>query len=283
MKQLFTRWALSISLLIVTAHSSFAFTTETLQVPSAAMKKDVPVVALLPDAYRSGTQSFPVLYLLHGAGGNAKSWARGTAIGELADFHGFIVICPDGGKTSWFLDSPIDPSYQYETFTSTELVEYIDGRYRTRASKQFRAIAGNSMGGHGALFLAIRHPEVFGVAVAMSGGFDLRAFPDRWDIKKRLGPIQENPKLWEELSVVTQAQNLKPSAIAISFECGVDDFFISNNRVLHQELLDAKIEHEYTERPGIHGWVYWKENLPYQMMFIARKFRQAEAAAGKNN
>ncbi|MEN6626156.1 MAG: alpha/beta hydrolase family protein [Candidatus Sumerlaeia bacterium] len=262
--------------LLAAANLASAYTTDTLQVPSAKMNKDVPVIVLLPNSYQSGSGTFPVWYMLHGAGDDATAWPRKTAIGQMADIYGFIVVCPDAGTTSWYFDSPIDPAYQYETFVSSELVGYIDGHYRTRLGAAFRAIGGNSMGGHGALFLSIRHPDVFGVAVGFSGGYDLTPFPKNWDIAMRIGAYKSHKKLWKELSVVTQAKKLANNRIAISFECGVDDFFIKNNRELHQILLKNKIDHEYTERPGIHGWVYWRPNLQYQALFVAKQFEKAE-------
>ncbi|MCE5229968.1 esterase family protein [bacterium] len=272
MKQWFVRWAVAC-LFCAAASMASAFTTETLQVPSLKMKKTIPATVVLPNSYKAGNQNFPVLYLLHGAGDNNNSWVEKTPIGELADIYQFLVVCPDAGKTSWYFDTD-DPNYQYETFTSLELVKYIDAHYRTRANRGSRALCGNSMGGHGALFLAIRHSNVFGIAVGMSGGYDLRPFSTQWDINKRIGAFQQHPDRWEQLSVVTVAKSLKNRQIAISFECGVGDFFIDNNRALHNLLLDMKVDHDYTERPGVHGWVYWRPNIQYQALFIHNRFEE---------
>ena len=100
----------------------------------------------------------------------------------MADTYGVIIVMPDGGFDSWYYDSPVEPTYRYETFVARELVEYIDSHYRTKAEPSARAIAGLSMGGHGALYLAIRHQNVFGAAGSLSGGVDIRPFPDNWNI-----------------------------------------------------------------------------------------------------
>lgn len=271
------RWIWSICLLGALASAASAFTTDTLLVPASKMKKNVAVTVILPNSYKAGGQSFPVLYLLHGASDNNNTWLVRTPIGELVDIHQFIVVCPDAGM-SWYFDSPDDPNSQYETFVSSDLVKYIDGHYRTRADRGSRATLGNSMGGHGALFLGIRHSNVFGVAAGMSGGYDLRPFTTKWDIAKRIGTFQAYPDRWEQLSIVNVARSLKNRQIALSFECGVGDFFIDNNRALHNLLLEMKIDHDYTERPGVHGWVYWRPNLKYQCQFISERFK--EAAAG---
>ena len=89
-----------------------------------------------------------------------------------------IFVCPNG-ENSWYWDSPLNKDSQFETFVSRELVSYVDGHYRTLPSREKRAITGLSMGGHGALWLAIRHQDVFGAAGSTSGGLDIRPFPDK--------------------------------------------------------------------------------------------------------
>jgi S-formylglutathione hydrolase FrmB len=265
-----------LSIFIGSAYSAQAFKAEPLQVPSAAMGRSIPIEVILPDSYQAGQNSFPVLYLLHGAGDNETKWLNSTSIGALADEYGIIVVCPSA-ELSWYFDSPVDPKIKYETFTSTELVKYIDGQFRTRADRKFRAIAGNSMGGHGALFLAIRHKDVFSIAVSLSGGVDFRPFPDNWNLKNLLGTIQDQPDRWNDLVVVNQAKSLKDGELALAIDCGTSDFFINVNRALHQELLDLKISHDYSERPGSHGWVYWSNAIKFQMLFISEHFHAAGA------
>jgi S-formylglutathione hydrolase FrmB len=250
-------------------------TVEEILIPTAMRENSLPATIVLPSTYAEHPdRAFPVLYLLHGAGGTHDKWVAATEIEELAEELEMLVVCPDGGSTSWYFDSPIDPSYQFETFIAEELVAHIDANYRTRANAKSRAIAGLSMGGHGALFLGIRHSDVFATAVVLSGGVDIRPFPDNWDIAKRLGSIEEAPEVWEELTAINQARSLQPGQLALSIDCGVGDFFIDANRALHELLLEMKIEHDYTERPGGHRWEYWSRCLPYQMIFISEQFER---------
>lgn len=242
-------------------------------VPTAMRDEDLPALVVLPSAYTvQPDRAFPTLYLLHGAGGTHRSWVDATDVEALAEQHEVIVVCPDGGRTSWYFDSPLDPRYQFETFTAQELVAHIDANFRTRRDRNARAIGGLSMGGHGALFLAIRHSDVFGTALVMSGGVDIRPFAGNWDIAKRIGSIEAAPKLWDELTVIHQARNLQPGRLAISIDCGVDDFFLGVNRALHTQLVEAQIPHDYTERPGGHTWGYWERSLPYQVLFASEQF-----------
>jgi len=255
--------------LLLGAVSSWSAAVSTIAIPSGGMKKDIPVTVILPDASQKQGAYFPVLYLLHGYSDNNGRWVERTSIRDLAEQYGVIVVCPDGGFSSWYFDSPEDPTFRYETFVSKELVDAIDKRFPTLPQRDSRAIAGLSMGGHGALFLAFRHPDIYGAAVSFSGGVDLRPFPNNWDILKRLGSIQDHPDRWKDYSVITLAENVVPGQLAISIDCGEQDFFITVNRNLHNLLLARKVPHDYSERPGGHDWSYWANAIKYQMLFVS--------------
>jgi S-formylglutathione hydrolase FrmB len=109
----------------------------------------------------------------------------------------------------------------------------------------------------------------------MSGGVDIRPFPGRWDIKKRIGPIEENPERWEALTVINLADSISDGEIAISIDCGTGDFFLEANRALHEKLIRKKVSHEYAERPGRHNWFYWNRSLAEQMVFFNKIFLRA--------
>jgi S-formylglutathione hydrolase FrmB len=253
-------------------HAAAAFTVENVEVPSAGMKRSLPAVVIRPDGDPQTPR--PVLYLLHGFGDNVTFWLRNTTVGELADRHQMLVVCPFGER-SWYFDSPERPELKFETYMASELVAFIDGKYRTIRSPGGRATAGFSMGGHGAMFLAIRHRDVFGATAPMGGGVDFRPFPENWELRQLLGTREAQPKRWEEYTVLGQAKSLKSGELAISIDCGVDDFFIGVNRALHAELLARKIAHVYTERPGMHTGGYCRDALPSQMLFLAEFFKAA--------
>lgn len=245
----------------------------TIAIPSKAMNRDVPATVLLPDSYKDGSDRYPVLYLLHGAGGTHASWANVAKRHQLADQYNLIIVSPDASPTSWYFDSPIDPEFQFETHVAKEVVSYIDRNYRTRANRQNRALCGNSMGGHGALFLAIRHKETFATTVALSAGVDIRPFPNNWNIKERIGSIEEHPENWETLTVINQIKTLKNGELAIVLDCGDGDFFLTVNQALHHQLTEDGIDHHYEENPGNHNWDYWNLAIQRQMPFIMEQFK----------
>lgn len=264
-----------VLVLIFSFEGVWAGKVDTVQVFSASMHKNVPCVVIRPDAYRHKRQHFPVVYLLHGYSGNYRDWiTKVPVLKQYVDRYQLIIVCPDGAYGSWYLDSPVDSSFRYETFTAKELVSYVDTHYHTIPDRMHRAITGLSMGGHGAMFLALRHKDEYGAVGSMSGGVDIRPFPNNWDIKKRLGDIETHRDNWEKYTVINLADSLKDGELKIAFECGTKDFFLKVNRNLHKKLLDMGIAHDYTERPGVHNWAYWSNAIPYQLLFFHRFFEK---------
>jgi S-formylglutathione hydrolase FrmB len=277
-RQLKTWSALLIGVLFLAAAQ--AATVETRQIPSEAMHKAYPAIVAIPDGYAQSKTAYPVVYLLHGYSGNYEGWARLANLGDFADRYGVIIVSPDGAFDSWYFDIPADPACQFETYISKEVVGYIDQNFRTVAAPKGRAIAGLSMGGHGAMYLSMRHKDVFGAAGSMSGGLDIRPFPKNWNIAKHIGTEEENPAEWDKRTAINNIGDLKNGELALTFDCGVDDFFIKVNRAFHEELLKRGIAHDYTERPGAHTGVYWSNSIKYQMLFFHDFFvKGAQAAA----
>jgi S-formylglutathione hydrolase FrmB len=265
---------LLVSLLLAAAGGNCrAAKIDTVATFSKAMQKSIPAIVVTPDGY-SASKKYPVIYLLHGYGGDYTRLmsADGETICRTADESEVIIVLPDGGYGSWYFDVPNDSRWQYETYIARELVSWVDQNYSTRPSPKSRGITGLSMGGHGALFLAFRHPDVFGIAGSMSGGVDLRPFPLNWDLAKRLGSYAKNPEAWEKNSVINLIHLLVPNALKIIIDCGTEDFFYTVNLNLHQKLLENNIPHDFISRPGKHDSAYWKIAIRYQLLFITSNF-----------
>ena len=158
----------------------------------------------------------------------------------------------------------------------------------TLPERRFRAIAGLSMGGHGALYLALTHPATFGAASSLSGGVDLTVFPERWSKVRHLGPYAQDSTAWQVRSVLhlvrqrrapgaaTSGQDVDLSAWpALLVDCGTSDFFLDANRRLHAELTSRNLPHDYVERPGGHAWAYWTRALPFHLAFFREAFDRA--------
>jgi len=262
---------------------------DTIEVMSQAMGRNIKNVVVKPEVYYGKQRSherYPVLYLLHGADGCYSDWSKKADLPSLANQYKVIIVCPDG-QDSWYFDSPIDPKMQFETYVSKELVEFIDSHYRTIANRYMRAITGLSMGGHGALFLAFRHPDVFWSCGSMSGNMDITQFTDRWHIRARLGEYEQNPQRWSDHAVCNQLQRVKDSPLKpaqnILIDDGLNDIFIKNNIAIHDKMVEMGIDHDFTVRPGRHSWTYWVSSLDYHMLFFHKAFERGHALMNKQS
>jgi len=268
MKHLLTYLIFLLSILSVKASK-----VDTVSTYSPSMRKNIKAVVITPDAVKPA-EKLPVLYLLHGYSGNYADWiSKAKEVSDLADRYKLIIVCPDGNFSSWYFDSPADTTLKYETYLSSELISWIDTHYKTVNNKSGRAITGLSMGGHGALFLALRHQDVFGAAGSMSGDVDLRPFPLNWDLAKKLGSYAEFPERWESHSVINLTHLLTPKSLPLIIDCGSEDFFYPVNIKLHQKLLDNNIPHDFISRKGAHNWEYWSNAIHYQVLFFSKFFR----------
>ena len=254
------------------AFQVFAQKVDTINVFSPSMNRFVKNTVILPADYERSTD-IPVLYLLHGYGGDHNSWLQiKPNLPALATLYGMMIVCPDG-KNSWYWDSPQQAGVRYETFMAKELTDFIDKNYKTRKDRSGRAITGLSMGGHGGLWLGIRHQQVFGACGSTSGGVDIRPFPNNWEMEKSLGARATNPERWNTHTVINQIHLIKPD-LAILIDCGTEDFFYDVNESLHLEMLRRNIKHDYIIRPGAHDAKYWKNSIEYQLLFFSRFFRK---------
>lgn len=241
---------------------------DNISVYSESMDKSIQVKVIVPDKLKN----YPVVYLLHGYSGDAGSWLDiKPELLNYADKEGLIFVCPDG-ENSWYWDSQLIKKSQFETFVSKELVKHIDTQYKTFADRKFRAITGLSMGGHGAIWLAFRNPEVFGSVGSMSGGLDIRPFPSNWDMEKQIGSKSENPDAWENHTAINQIGKIKNGSLNIIICCGYDDFFFDVNNTFHQKLLQNNIMHDYIVRPGGHTSEYWNNAIDTQLLYFKKVF-----------
>jgi len=260
---------------------SYAAKVDSLEVASSAMNKTYKAAVVLPNSYAKSKTSFPVLYLLHGAYGHFGDWLKSTPnkdlVKNLADQYNMIIVMPEGETFSFYLDSPVNKESQFETFITQEVIQKVDKTYRTISNKNGRVITGLSMGGHGALYLSARHPELFCAAGSMSGAVDMGVMLNRdssAQVIKLMEPIfgdkSNDIKMYEQYAVLNMLDKIKANKLPLIIDCGVDDFLIEPNKELHRRLVYNKVEHDYTERPGAHTWEYWENALPYHVLFFSK-------------
>lgn len=261
---------------------------DTIAVYSPSMKKTLKAAISFPSGYEKGESRYPVVYLLHGGSGAFSDWHQKVTekgiVNQLAEEHKVLIVTPGVGPASYYYDSPLLDSVRYETYMIQELIPFIDKNYRTLAQKESRAITGLSMGGHGAITLAAKHPTLFIAAGSMSGvmnidtdlwkvGEDFRSLRKKGQIEM-LGAINYQGPLFNPYTAVGLVDQLKNQKVSLIIDCGVDDFLIETNRQMHSLLMEKKVAHEYIERPGAHTWNYWTEALPVQFFFLSKSLKR---------
>lgn len=260
---------------------------DTIEVYSQAMKKSLKAAIVKPKGYEHRQTAYPTVYLLHGGSGSFSDWhlkpTRENLLIDMANQYEVIIVTPGVGPSSYYYDSPLMDSVKYETYIINELIPYVDRIYNTLNKREARAITGLSMGGHGAMLLSAKHPELFIAAGSMSGVMNIDT--DLWKRdeefralrkeaqKAMLGDIEYKAP-FSEYTAVGLVDKMKENGIALLLDCGVDDFLLETNRQIHQLLLENETPHEYTERPGEHTWEYWTEALPFHMLFIHQVFEK---------
>lgn len=245
-------------------------------VPTSNLPVPAVVSVSVPDGYSDLTsKNYPVVYLLNGHGGDNNSWNSFSNLDSLATVYQVIFVCPSG-LNSWYFDSPVNSKMKMESYIVNDLVPWVDQNFSTIRDRSQRAITGLSMGGHGALWLAIRHSDIFGNAGSTSGGVDFRKWPDRWNLDEALGKYDSHAMNWNTHTVMSQVPMLTPGQINIIFDCGTEDFFFKVNKALDKALRARKIPHVFNTSKGAHTPSYWKKSIIPQLEFFSTKFKEAQ-------
>ena len=240
---------------------------------SAALDREMKYRILLPCGYQTGSGRFPVLYLLHGLYGDYLNWDTRTSLERYAQRYELIMVMPDAGD-SWYTNSATDPKDKFEDYIAKDLVAEIDGKFRTLRSRHARAIAGLSMGGYGALKIALRYHDDFAFAGSLSGALDA---PQDLGEKKPLFRDQLL-KVFGPPGSVVRADNILSSLLQsvspkdlpyLYLACGSGDDFLPVNRNFAAQLSSRGVPYEYHETAGGHAWDYWDRSVQDLLRAVA--------------
>jgi S-formylglutathione hydrolase FrmB len=234
-----------------------------------SIQKATSLCAILPN--KPGR--FPVLYLLHGLSDDHTMWHRRTRIEWYVRDLPLIVVCPDGHR-SWYCNQPWPGGMAYEDHIYKDVVGYVDQTFPTIPAARSRAIAGLSMGGFGAMMLAMRHPDVFRTAVSHSGAVQVTAknLANRPDLT---AIIDGSPKGAYDCFALARKLARSRKTLNLRLDCGTEDFLIEHNRAFHAHLGKLGVAHEYAEHPGTHDWDYWDAHIQETLQFVTRKVARA--------
>lgn len=265
---------------------------EGLSMSSSILGRDVNFAVYLPSDYQEGKRLYPVVYLLHGYTDNESGWIQFGEVNMAADraiaareIPPMIIIMPDA-KATWYMNNA-DGSEKFEDMFIKEFVPYIDKNYRTRASREFRGLAGLSMGGFGSLLYSLKYPDMFVACAAYSAAVwteeEVKAMPaGNLDglFEKLFGVTKEKSLLTDHYrtnSILDLASTLpkqQVEKVRFYIDCGDDDFLYKGNAALHVLLRDRQIKHEFRTRDGGHTWVYWRTGIIDGLKFIGESFHR---------
>ncbi|MGB9121226.1 MAG: alpha/beta hydrolase family protein [Candidatus Angelobacter sp.] len=244
---------------------------------SASLGRTMHYLILIPPDYSNGRR-LPVLYLLHGLYGDYKNWDTKTRLERIAAAYPFLIVTPDAND-SWYTNSATNPSDKFEDYIAKDLISEIDRKYRTIPQKDGRAVAGLSMGGYGAVKLALKYPQLFAFAGSLSGAFnaaqnldDLRpAF--RAKLLEVFGNAGSATRRDNDVFLLLKNSQDDPH---FYLACGTSDFFLETNRALAAHLSKQKIRYKYHETPGDHTWDYWDSELTPLLQAVERTFESTQ-------
>jgi len=247
--------------------------TQQRSFPSELLSRVMPYSVYVPPGYEAAPSArYPVLYMLHGLGGDYTEWAH---YGLLAEAHRlmqrgeippFLIVLPEGDRAYW-----VDHAYgglAWGSYVAREMVAEIDGRFRTQADRAHRAIGGVSMGAHGALQLALNFPGTFGIVGAHTPV--LRAYAEA-------PPYFGTPAYFAAHTPVSLVRRFPATArtLVIWIDIGLQDQWFPQAARFHAELLSLRVPHEWHIYPGGHTGTYWGAHIEDYLHFYGPALRRA--------
>jgi enterochelin esterase-like enzyme len=260
---------------------------DNLSLKSKILNMDRKFAIYLPPDYETSQRSYPVLYLLHGAGDDQTGWVQFGEVLNITDKSikdgaatPMIIVMPDANTGKRGYENDVTNKWRYEDFFFQELMPYIEKTYRVKTEKRYRAISGLSMGGGGTFTYALHHPELFSAACPLSAATGPLTVEEA---KTRL--IQANPQLTDSdisgyykrqsvLSLINNMPDSSKKAVRWYIDVGDDDFLYEGNNLVHTAMRKKDIPHEFRIRDGGHNWTYWRSSLVDVLEFVSKSFHQ---------
>jgi S-formylglutathione hydrolase FrmB len=238
---------------------------------SNVLAQKVTMNVILPDG---GEPPFAVFYLLHGLSDDYSIWLRRTSIERYVEGLPLIVVMPDGHR-GFYTDMHDGPPYGKHM--AEEIPAFVERTFPARRDRAGRCIGGLSMGGYGALRLALAHPDRYASVTSHSGAL----MAGRQEKPREGGPLSlaearrifgERPRgTHHDLVHLAERATVSGTPLpAIRIDCGREDFLLEDNRQFRGELERLGVAHEYEEFGGAHNWAYWDLHVQEALAFHAR-------------
>lgn len=232
---------------------------------SAALNRDMPYRVILPANIRQD-EKLPVVYLLHGGGGGYRDWSNYSDVAQFAA-SGLILVMPEG-NSSYYTNSATVPQDRFEDYIVKDLISDVESRFPAAQGRPNRAIVGVSMGGFGAVKIALRYPNLYVFAGGISPALDVPTRPfsikriAQWRFHSAIfGP--EGSETRKENDPFLLVQSADPAAAPYFFlTCGDREGLLPANRKFAALLEKRKFVYEFHVVPGDHNWTQWSREVP---------------------
>jgi S-formylglutathione hydrolase FrmB len=241
------------------------FSQDTLFVNADYIPHTDTTLVFVPSNYNPAN-SYPMLFMLHGYSGNYAQWNLIINLDSVAKHDGIIIVCPDGFYDSWYVNSPLRKNSQYEKFFFENLVPALFQKYSIDKKNIF--ITGLSMGGHGAIYLFLHHPDFFRSAGSTSGILDLTAFPENWSLPKIFGSYTLHQNTWRKNSDIALLNAFKDKKREFIVDCGTEDFAFNVNKSFYETCLILGVHIKFISGPGAHTKEYWAQSVKAHLAFF---------------
>ncbi|MES2938337.1 MAG: alpha/beta hydrolase-fold protein [Pseudomonadota bacterium] len=255
--------------------------------PSAALGRPVKFLVYLPDGYKDSAASYPVTYLLHGAGGDETDYRFKGGILDTMDamiargtLRPGLVVMPTTSPAGWWVDGA---SEKAETALMQDLIGYVETKYRASKERGGRAVAGHSMGAYGALNLALRHPDKFCAASIVSPAI-YDPLPPETSASRKAPPFLRDgkfdPELWKSLNYPAHLERYKaqPLRVPMWIAAGDHDFLgiaVMAANLYWKVLAIQPKQAEFRVMDGDHDWMFFRDALPDGLLYIDKMCARA--------
>ncbi|MGB9746542.1 MAG: alpha/beta hydrolase [Bacteroidales bacterium] len=302
MKRSFAIWLVILSILLpgmnflpsLNAQDKNSIIIDNLVFKSKILRSGISYAVYLPPGFPSDEKQYPVLYLFHGYGSQHTTWIANGDLKESVDFFirngllpPLVIVMPDAG-TSWNIND-CKGKYRWEDMFFMEFIPLIEAQYHTSHNPRYRAIGGLSMGGYGAIVLALKHPDVFHVVLGLSAALRtdedlLKTDETQW--RNNLKPVFSCRTDAPDQRLTTHWQKNNPfllldqipadtlKQLSFYLDCGKDDYFYTSNKLFASLLEKHSIPYETAIFEGTHSWLYWRYALKRALQHLGKIWNQ---------
>lgn len=226
---------------------------------STSLQMETEVNVILPQKEVAGvtSENCKCLYLLHGLSDNQSMWTRRSSIERYADEYGICVIMPSGGRSFYFNQANGE---NYYDFVANELPQRIEEIFKVSTKREDKYIAGLSMGGYGALKIALKETDKFCAAAGLSSVADIKTELFKGHLSGILNGktnVIEDDDLYNLVKKKENDVN-KPS---LFMWCGTEDFLYEDNVKFKEYMKNFNYDFTYRESEGNHSWEYWDTQI----------------------